>query len=201
MNIHRQLLIVPLTLFLFSCGSNQSARILDENEADLVDVDSAGAATFDKLVDPTVDKLLEPYKGEFAELKVRRLAFVDLDNRTKEELADWRDHLIDLIEISINKRRAFKAVSVKAISVVLKEMGGPPVEQLVLPSKRREFAKILERDTAPVQYLLYGRLTRGGTKGANTRQADYLLTLELMNIETGESNTVGTKVRKEFSGR
>ena len=70
----------------------------------------------------------------------------------------------------------------------------------VLPKKRREFAKVLERKTSPVQYLLYGRLTRGGTQGADRRQANYLLTLELINIETGESNTVGTEVRKEFKG-
>ena len=77
-------------------------------------------------------------------------------------------------------------------------MNSPPVEQLVLPKRRREFAKALEASSTPVQYLLYCRLTRGGTQGANRRQANYLLTLELVNIVTGESNTVGTEVRKEF---
>ena len=145
---------------------------MGDNERDTVDVRGAGAATFDRLIDDSVAKLLEPYKGEFAELKVRTLAFVDLENRTKEELADWRDQLIDKIEISVNKRRAFKAISVKVISTVLKEMGNPPVEQLVLPKKRREFAKVLEQKTSPVQYLLYGRLTRGSTQGAGRRQED-----------------------------
>ncbi len=51
-----------------------------------------------------------------------------------------------------------------------------------------------------MQYLLYGRLTRGRTQGSAERQANYLLTLELVNIVTGESNTVGTEVRKAFSG-
>ena len=199
MNTYRRLLCVPLAALLFSCGSQESARILDDNERDLVDVKGAGAATFDQLIDETVEKLLEPYKGEFAELKVRSVAFIDLENRTNEELADWRDLLIDKIEISVNKRRAFKAVSIKFVSTALTEMGNPPVEKLFLPAKRREFAKILERDTVPVQYLLYGRLTRGGTRGAGKRQANYLLTLNLVNIETGESNIVGTEVRKEFS--
>lgn len=201
MNRYCQLLCVPVVVLLFSCESPPEARILGDNERDLVDIKGAGAATFDRLIDDSVAKLLAPYKGEFAELKVRTLAFIDLENRTKEELGEWRDLLIDKIEISINKRRAFKTISMKVITTVLREMGNPPVEQLVLPGKRREFAKVLERRTLPVQYLLYGRLTRGGTRGAGRRQANYLLTLELINIVTGESNTVGTEVRKEFRGQ
>jgi Peptidoglycan-synthase activator LpoB len=197
-------LILPALVFLVAFASCEAerpmARIKGDNERDEVGSRAGGAATFGRLVDATVSKLLEPYKGEFAELKVRSLAFVDLENRTQEELGEWREQLIDKIEASVNDRREFKAISIRFVSTVLKEMGNPPVDKLFLPKGRREFAKIMEAKSSPVQYLMWGRLTRGVTQGEGRRQADYVLSLELINIETGEQNKKITTVRKEYNG-
>ena len=136
-------LLVPafaalLVVSLASCQTDKPAEIMGDNERDLVGSGAAGAATFERLIDSTVSKLLEPYKGEFAELKVRSLAFVDLENRTAEELGEWREQLIDKIEASVNDRREFKAISIRFVSAVLKEMGNPPIDKLFLPQGRRD---------------------------------------------------------------
>jgi hypothetical protein len=194
------LAVTALVLFSSCVGDKHPARIKGDNERNIVDVSGAGAATFERLINSTVSKLLEPYKGEFAELKVRALAFVDLENRTSEELGEWREQLIDKIEASVNERREFKAISIRFVSTVLKEMGNPPIDKLFLPKGRREFAKVMEQKSTPVQYLMWGRLTRGVTQGVDKRQANYVLSLELINIKTGEQNKKITTVRKEFSG-
>ena len=187
-----------LCLFLAACESPPEGRIMGDNERDLVDASGAGAATFQRLVTESVAKLLDRHCDKH-DVKVYRLAFVDLQNRTSEELGEWREQLIDKILIGVDKHRAFRIISEQMVSAVLREMGNPPVDRLFLPEGRREFAKILERDSIPLQFLMYGRITRGGTNASEVRQANYLLTLELVDAETGEADTVGAEVRKEFT--
>ena len=110
-----------------------------------------------------------------------------------------REQLIDQIIVGVDEHPAFHIISDQMVSAVLREMGSPPVDQLFLPKGRRQFAAILEKQKSPVQFLMYGRLTRGGTQGEAGRQANYQLTLELIDDATGRADTVGTTVRKAYS--
>ncbi len=191
------ILLAYLTLPV-ACDS-VSARIMEDDEKDMVDVRSAGAAAFEKMVTESVTKILNRHRGDANGIQVRRLAFVDLQNRTKEELGEWREQLIDRIQIGIDQHPAYRIVAEELVTAVLSEMGNPPVEKLLLPKPQREFAKVLEKKNSPVQFLMYGSLTRGGTVGNNERQANYLLTLRLINTATGDTDTEGAMVRKWFS--
>jgi len=172
---------------------------MDDDEKDMVDVRGAGAASFEKLITESVTKLLDRHKGDETGIKMRRLAFVDLQNRTKEELGEWREQLIDRIQIGVDQHPAYRIVAEEMVTAVLSEMGNPPVEKLLLPKPQREFAKVLEKKNSPVEFLMYGSLTRGGTAGDDGRQANYLLTLRLINTATGDTDTEGSMVRKWFS--
>ena len=191
------ILLACLTLPV-ACDS-VSARIMGDDEKDMVDVRGAGAAAFEKMVTESVTKILNRHRGDANGIQVRRLAFVDLQNRTKEELGEWREQLIDRIQIGIDQHPAYRIVAEELVTAVLSEMGNPPVEKLLLPKPQREFAKVLEKKNSPVQFLMYGSLTRGGTTGNNQRQANYLLTLRLINTATGDTDTEGSMVRKWFS--
>jgi hypothetical protein len=177
-----------------------SARILGEDEPDLVDVHGAGAATYEILVTESVAKLLDPHRSRFAtDPTVPTVAFVDLENRSAEELGEWREQLLDRIRSAVSRHGSFRLVSDRLVTAVMREMGNPPVDQLLLPAGRRRFAEILERQDEPVQFLLYGSLTRGGTQGDYQRQANYLLTLELIDVKTGLATSDETMVRKAFA--
>ncbi|MEE2886086.1 MAG: hypothetical protein VX951_01530 [Planctomycetota bacterium] len=186
-------LILPV-----ACETGPSARIMEDDEKNMVDTDGAGAAAFEKLITESVTKLLDRHRGDEAGIQVRRLAFVDLQNRTKEELGEWREQLIDRIQIGIDQHPAYRIVAEELVTAVLSEMGNLPVEKLLLPKSQREFAKVLEKKKSPVQFLMYGSLTRGGTRGDDGRQANYLLTLRLINAATGDTDTEGAMVRKWF---
>ena len=51
----------------------------------------------------------------------------------------------------------------------------------------------------PFDYLLYATLTSGTTQSNNSYQRDYLLTMELVNIQNGEYDKQSATVRKGYS--
>jgi hypothetical protein len=57
---------------------------------------------------------------------------------------------------------------------------------------------VLERQGQPVDYLLYATLTSGTTKRNNSTQRDYLLTLELVNVNTGVASKQSAEIRKGY---
>ena len=59
-------------------------------------------------------------------------------------------------------------------------------EQLFIPGPRRAFLEILETAKSPAELLLFPKLT-SGTPNADegTRQRNYLLPLELVEVENG----------------
>jgi hypothetical protein len=56
----------------------------------------------------------------------------------------------------------------------------------------------LERDGAPVDYLLYAVLTSGTTVRNSSTQRSHTLTLELVNIHSGVSDKESAEVRKGY---
>ncbi len=71
-------------------------------------------------------------------------------------------------------------------------------ELLVLPDRQRQFQAALERVDQPFDYLLFASITSGTTPSNLDYQRDYLLTLELLNIHTGESIKESAEVRKGY---
>lgn len=50
----------------------------------------------------------------------------------------------------------------------------------------------------PFDYLLYANITSGTTESNHSYQRDYLLTMELVNIRTGQYDKQIAKVRKGY---
>jgi hypothetical protein len=68
-----------------------------------------------------------------------------------------------------------------------------------LPDNRALFAATLGRQGAPVDYLLYATITSGTTDRNKSSQRDYLLTLELVNLHTGQAMKESAEIRKGYS--
>ena len=71
-------------------------------------------------------------------------------------------------------------------------------ESLLLPARQRELQMALERVDQPFDYLLFASITSGTTNSNGDYQRDYLLTLELLDIHTGESQKDSAMLRKGY---
>jgi hypothetical protein len=68
----------------------------------------------------------------------------------------------------------------------------------MIPDNMRLFTAVLERQGAPIDYLLYAKLTSGTTQRNTSKQRDYLLTLELTNVHSGVYSKESAEIRKGY---
>ena len=70
---------------------------------------------------------------------------------------------------------------------------------LIMPENQRQLQAALERADQPFDFLLFAQITSGTTRSNSDYQRDYLLTLELLDIHTGESLKESADLRKGYS--
>jgi len=196
----RILSCVLLSLAACGCSSAPSARIMSADEGDVVGNRRAGAATYDRLIGGTVEKLLKGYSAARNDLGDKvKVVSLEIENASGEEIGDWTDQLYELIDTSINTSGRFQNVSIRFVRQALRE-NRLRSEDLFIPAKRRLFLQTLEANGDVVQALIFPKLTRGSTGGGSgVTQRNYALTLELVDVKTGESDKETTRLRKEYS--
>lgn len=210
---------------LTGCASRQYSHLLANDDKDMVGSHAAGAATWNPLVDESVAKLLgrcppavQPAgfvpsgleSGEFAHTTIdgvvettslstgpATVCFIGLENKSAEELADFKDQLFERIDSQINSADTFRSISRRMVDAALRETRLRP-DSLFLPQNRDLFAAALGRQGAPVDYVLYGTITSGTTDRNKSSQRDYLLTLEMVNLRTGDYLKESSKIRKGY---
>ena len=215
------LTLVAATLAV-GCASHQYGHILASNDQDLVGSHAAGAATWNPLVDQSVAKLLgrcppaiQPvgFEGQDPTLAATiqngtigsalatgpaTVCFVGIENKSAEELADFKDQLYERIDAQLNTAETFRGVSRRMVDAALVETRLRP-ESLFLPQNRAVFSAALGRQGSPVDYLLFATITSGTTDRNKTSQRDYLLTLDMVNLHTGESIKESAEIRKGYN--
>lgn len=126
------------------------------------------------------------------------VCFIGIENKSAEELGDFKDQLYERIDTQINSADTFRAISRRMVDAALLETRLRP-DALFLPANRAAFAAALGRQGAPVDYLLYATVTSGTTDRNKSSQRDYELTLEMVNMHTGEFLKESAKIRKGYS--
>lgn len=212
----------PLLLVLISalagCAGRQYGHVLASNDKDLVGSHAAGAATWNPLVDQAVAQLLSRCPpnvrpvgfagadGVVVDHEVVQSAltgpstvcFVGIENKSSEELGDFKDQLVERIDSQVNANSGYRGVSRRMVQTALRETRLRP-DELFLPNNRQVFAGVLGQHGSPVDYLLYATITSGTTDRNRTSQRDYLLTLEIVNLHTGDFLKESAKIRKGYS--
>lgn len=184
---------LALAVLVIGCGP--MGRVKGENEGSLVGARSAGAETYNQLVAESLQKLLEESR-KTGEKKV--ICFVDLENRGAEELADNKAALYEQIDTIIVESGVYTSVSRRFVEAALRDTGLRS-EEIFLGKGREKFLSVLGRNGVVPDYLLWGTVTSLSTSGANLREREYLLTLELVNAHTGVTEAKkASKVRKEY---
>ena len=195
-------LILAGLSFQFGCRNHQYAHVLRGNQENLVGSHEAGAETFNSLVDESVAKLLgrQQPAGAVSEMgasMAKRICFVGVENVSSEDIGDFKDQLHEQVDTAISSSGQFQTVSARFVENGLKQMRLMP-DDLMVPANRRQFANLMEQDGQPFDYLLFARLTSGTTTNNKSYQRDYLLTLELVDLQTGQYDKESAKVRKGY---
>ncbi len=211
-------LVCVATLGATGCANRQYGHILANNDKDMVGSHAAGAATWNPLVDESVAKLLsrcppaiQPVGFETIDGIAQHgaigsalangpatVCFIGIENKSAEELGDFKDQIYEQIDSQINSAETFRGISRRMIDAALIETRLRP-DSLFLPDNRNLFAATLGRQGTPVDYLLYATITSGTTDRNKSSQRDYTLTLEMVNLHSGDFLKESAKLRKGYS--
>ncbi len=197
------------------CASHRYGHLLANDDVDMVGSHAAGAATWNPLVDESVAKLLgrcppavQPVAfqsemsldatiGSALATGPATVCFIGIENKSIEEMADFKDQLYERIDSQINGAETFRSISRRMVDAALIETRLRP-DALFLPQNREAFAAALGRQGTPVDYLLYATITTGTTDRNKSTQRDYLLTLEMVNLHSGDYLKESAKIRKGY---
>ena len=182
---------------------------MHNNEADKVGSNRAGAEVYNPMVRSATCKLLAQAAGQpiqqvgypsgpvFPTAK-RKVCFIALENKSMEELGDFKDHIATAIREEISLSDQFEIVSDRAVTAGLRALS-LRADDLFMEENRRMFTNAMGRGGTPVDYLLFGTITSGTTESNRDMQRDYKLTLELIDTQTFVPILVSTPMRKEYN--
>jgi hypothetical protein len=189
-------------LVLSGCRGGQYAQVMKDTKPDLVGSHAAGAETFKPLIDEAVGKLLERQThcvqpAGLAEAGPKRVCFVGVENKSSEELGDFKDQICEVIDNRIVESKVFQPISRRFVQAGLREVRLRP-DELFLPLNQQKFLAVMQQQGYPFDYLLFASVTSGTTHANGDYQRDYLLTLEMVNIHTGQPDKESAHLRKGY---
>lgn len=189
------------------CRGTQTAQVLKPGQEGAVGSHTAGSETFNPLVDEAVARLLgrqhAPPIKQVSDLPpgdggLQRICFVCVENKSMEDLGDWKDQIYQQIDTKISQSQAFQPISRRFVEAGLNTVRLRP-DQLFVPENMRQFGAAMEQMGQPFDYLLYATLTSGTTQVNSDYQRDYLLTLEMTNVRTGAFDKDSATIRKGYN--
>jgi len=198
--------LTATTASLVGCRSSQKAHVLKADEQDMIGSHTAGAETWEPLIEQSVgqilgrqaDDIIQTSGGEVFPAPKKRVCFVGVENKSVEELGDFKEQIYQKIDACISSADAFDVIHRKFVEAGLRQCALRP-DDLFLPSNRRTFSAAMEQLEQPFDYLMYATITSGTTKSnEKDYQRDYLLTLELIHMETGRADKESAELRKGY---
>ena len=203
----RSLSLFSLCTIVSVCGcrGKQHAHVLSQNDKDMVGSHEAGAETWKPLIDESVARLLGracsdvktvSYTNESG-TPVRNVCFVGVENRSSEPVGDFREQIYEHIDGLVGQSDQFRMISRRYVEAAMAECRCRP-DLLVLPEKQRQLQAALERADQPFDFLLFAQITSGTTRSNKDYQRDYLLTLELLDIHSGDALKESATLRKGY---
>lgn len=184
------------------CRGTMTGKVMTNDQKDTVGSNAAGAETFKPLIDEALGKLLarqgvHPVGHPAAPPAAKRVCFVGLENKSSEELGDFKAQIVEIIDTRVNTSGAFHQISRRFVEAGLGKCRLRP-DELFLPENQRKFLAVMESQGQPFDYLLFATVTSGTTRDNDRTQKDYLLTLELVDVQTGTPDKESASLRKGY---
>lgn len=195
-----------LAIVAFSgCRNRQHAHVLADSDKDIVGSHEAGAETWKPLIQESVGKLLGRAHSDIHTVSyvdgrgvpVRKVCFVGVENKSAEPIGDFREQIYEHVDSLVGQSDQFRMISRRYVEAAMGECRCDPAS-LVLPARQAQLQAALERVDQPFDFLLFAQITSGTTRSNKSYQRDYLLTLELLDIHSGESLKESAELRKGY---
>ena len=195
-------------LGLVGCRSGkQYAQVLKPGDKQMVGSHQAGQETFRPLVDEAVGKLLARHEGpSHAQVSAgqedlpppkMKVCFVGVENKSAEEIGDFKEQIFESIDGKLLQCATCAPISRRYVEAGLRESRMRP-DELFIPDNMRNFVAIMQRQGQPFDYLLFAKITSGTTGQNKDYQRDYMLTLELVDVRTGDQDKESAEVSKGY---
>ena len=166
---------------------------------------AAGAETFKPLVSEAVNNLLARHSSGIQPVgfanqaqQPMRICFVGVENRSIEEIGDFKEQLYQMIDTLIVQSPVYQPISRRFVETGLRDLRMRP-DDLLRPDSMRAFTATMEQMNQPFDYLLFAKLTSGTTQSNKDYQRDYLLTLEMIDVRTGHYDKESAHLRKGYN--
>jgi hypothetical protein len=189
------------------CRSTQTAEVRDPSKTDMVASHQAGAETFKPLVEQAVGTLLmrnsQPTviqtgtAPSLAPPTPKRICFVAVENKSAEEIGDFKEQLYQIIDTHIVQSNVFIPVSKRFVDAGLTQTRLRP-DALMVPQNMALFAAAMSQQGQPFDWLLYATITSGTTRDNKEMQRDYLLTLEMISVDCGAYDKQSATISKSY---
>jgi hypothetical protein len=189
------------------CRSTQTAQVVKPGDQSLVGSHAAGNETYGPLVDEAVGKLLSRHQQvqvqpaslvQGAQPGQLRVCFVGVENKSIEEMGDFKDDLFQRIDSRILQSQVFQSVSRRYVEAGLQQSHLRP-DDLMIPNNMRSFTAAMEQMQQPFDFLLFATVTSGTTRANADYQRSYLMTLELVNIHNGQADKESAELEKKYN--
>jgi hypothetical protein len=189
------------------CRTNQTAQVMKPGDQQMVGSHTAGNETYGPLVDESVGKLLTRHQDvqvqpaslvQGAQPGKLRICFVGVENKSIEEMGDFKDDLFQRIDAQILQSQVFQSVSRRYVEAGLQQSHLRP-DDLMIPKNMRAFSAAMEQMQQPFDFLLFATVTSGTTRSNADYQRSYLLTLELVNIHNGQADKESAELQKKYN--
>ncbi len=197
-------------LILNGCRGKQFAKVVQPGDPQMVGSHAAGSETFKPLVDEAVGSLLARHCGPQSQIvpasaggpetlapPTKRICFVAVENKSAEEIGDFKDQIYQIMDTRIVESHVFQPVSKRFVDAGLQQTRLRP-DQLFVPDNMRAFTGVMEQQGQPFDFLLYATLTSGTTRQNQNYERDYLLTMEMVNVRTGEYDKQSATLTKSY---
>ncbi|MCH8110942.1 MAG: hypothetical protein IH905_03135 [Proteobacteria bacterium] len=192
------LTLLALSLLVLGACQTKTARIMIDDDPTLVDLDRGGIETYDLLVSKVVGQLLEEHAW-FRNVDEIWVAFVGIENRSSEELGEFREAVYENIDTALVNSRLYRNISRRFIDTALREINARGPEDIFLASGRQKFMGVLQAQGVTPDFLLFAKVTTKTSRAGDEKQRNYQLTLEMVDSQSGETVTKKTAdVRKYY---
>ena len=193
-----------MTGYAVGCRGKQTAHVLNETDKDMVGSHTAGAETWEPLIQSSVGQLLGRQMHDVKTVSHdgqpirKRICFVGLENKSAEEIGDFGEQIYEKIDTCINESEMFEVTNRRFVEAGLRQCRLRP-DDLFIPNNQRAFAAAMEKQEQSFDYLLFAKITSGTTRSnQKDYQRDYLLTLDLVNMESGRADKESAELRKGY---
>jgi hypothetical protein len=191
----------------FGCRGNQTAEVVKPGDKQMVGSSAAGGETWGPLVDGAVTNLLARHSCGVQPAEYlqgvpsggsMKICFLGVENRSSEDLGDFRETLYEQIDQRILNSGTFRIVSKRFVDAALQEANLRP-DEVLIPQNMRILTARMEQMQQPFDFVLYAKITSGTTRSNANYEREYLLTLEMVNVHNGAYAKESATLTKKYN--